>query len=179
MHRIDAADHVGNQFSEGDVFGGRAGTKVDAAWLNAVQEELANAIESVGIALVKGNNAQLAAALAAAVSPGVRTAPDSFANGWASAGGARPLRVRQLGPNLVIFEGVATNPTADYLTIATKTLCVLPVGFRPAAAVTLRVFEFGFTQYVTIGSNGTVTWFGDGHAAGGLVVFEGLMFTLD
>ena len=63
MHRIDADGHVANQFSDGDQVLGVPGTKVDAAWLNALQEELVSVIAARGISLVKGSNGQLLDAL--------------------------------------------------------------------------------------------------------------------
>jgi hypothetical protein len=63
MHRIDADAHVGNLFSEGNPGIGQPGTEVDADWLNAVQEELCNALTDAGVTLVKGDNTQLAALL--------------------------------------------------------------------------------------------------------------------
>lgn len=65
MHRIDAPYHVNNMFSEGDPAQGAEATDVSAAWLNAVQEELVAVILAAGIALAKGNSAQLLAALQA------------------------------------------------------------------------------------------------------------------
>lgn len=66
MHRIDADAHVGNQFSDGNPTTGAPGTKVDANWLNAVQEEICTLLEACGITLVKGANQLVAAAVAAA-----------------------------------------------------------------------------------------------------------------
>lgn len=61
MHRIDTDGHVGNLFNGGDPLVPRLPTQIDPAWLNAVQEELANAItQDGGAALVKGTNTQLA-----------------------------------------------------------------------------------------------------------------------
>lgn len=54
MHRTDADAHVANQFSEGDPTVPRLPTRIDAAWLNAVQEELAQMVLAAGVALVKG-----------------------------------------------------------------------------------------------------------------------------
>ncbi|MGI5862879.1 MAG: hypothetical protein ACOX6T_12580 [Myxococcales bacterium] len=59
MHRIDTADSVYGLFSDGSEVTGVPGTLVDAAWLNAVQEELATAIEGLGGTLTKGTNTQL------------------------------------------------------------------------------------------------------------------------
>lgn len=63
MHRIDADSHVGNLFDEGDPGAPRAPTQVDADWLNAVQEEICNAITNAGLTLTKGTNTQLRSAL--------------------------------------------------------------------------------------------------------------------
>lgn len=63
MHRIDADAHVSNLFDPGDPLVPRQPTQVDAAWLNAVQEELCNFIAKAGIGLSKGTNTQLEAAL--------------------------------------------------------------------------------------------------------------------
>lgn len=59
MHRTDAPNHQANQFVDLDPVGGTPGTTVDDDWLNAVQEELAAAIEGTGITLAKGTNTQL------------------------------------------------------------------------------------------------------------------------
>lgn len=64
MHRIDGPGATqDNKFTEGDPANGTQATIVTAEWLNAVQEELARAIESVGVDLVKSNNTQLEEAL--------------------------------------------------------------------------------------------------------------------
>lgn len=64
MHKIDAADHVDGAFSDGDPGTGVPGTQVDADWLNAVQGELVNFIETAGgLTLAKGTNTQLVEAL--------------------------------------------------------------------------------------------------------------------
>lgn len=63
MHRVDADANVSNMFDEGDPLVPRNPTQIDADWLNAVQEELANAIEGLGVTLVKGTNNQLESAL--------------------------------------------------------------------------------------------------------------------
>ncbi len=59
MHRTDADGNVANLFDEGDPGVPRQPTQVDAAILNAFQEELCNLIEAAGITLVKGTNTQL------------------------------------------------------------------------------------------------------------------------
>ncbi|MDH0048624.1 hypothetical protein [Comamonas terrigena] len=67
MHLIDAAGHVGNQFVHEDPATNRPPTEIDAAWLNAVQNELANAIKGFGLDLAKGDQTQLRQAIANAV----------------------------------------------------------------------------------------------------------------
>jgi hypothetical protein len=59
MHRTDAARNVANLFVDKNPSAGTRGTVVDAAWLNAVQEEICNFIEDLGGTLVKGTNTQL------------------------------------------------------------------------------------------------------------------------
>ena len=60
MHRIDTEGNVAGQFSDGDPAVAQPATVVDGDWLNAVQGELANAVEDDGgPALVKGTNNQL------------------------------------------------------------------------------------------------------------------------
>lgn len=71
MHRIDGAGAtIDNLFTEGDPVSGIPATTVTGAWLNAVQEEIANVIEAAGITLSKPDNTQLAAAIAALVTAG-------------------------------------------------------------------------------------------------------------
>lgn len=76
MHRVDTANNVANQFDDGDPVVPRPPTTVDAAILNALQNELVNTIEGAGITLVKGTNTQLLAAvralIAEAITPGGR-----------------------------------------------------------------------------------------------------------
>jgi hypothetical protein len=67
MHRIDSNGSVGGAFSDGNPGTGTLGTKVDAAWSNAVQEEICNLIEGLGITLVKGTNTQLRSAILTAL----------------------------------------------------------------------------------------------------------------
>lgn len=63
MHEIDTSGHVANQFADADPGGPTAGTIVNDDWLNAVQNEIVNAIEDAGITLVKGTNDQLSDAI--------------------------------------------------------------------------------------------------------------------
>lgn len=108
MYRIDnataattlpAPSAVGSNpngfFTDGDPAGGIPATIVDDDWLNAVQEELANAITSDGTPLSKTNNAQLTAKLT-----GRRLGPpivitSSTTYTWSA--GTRLIRVQQVG----------------------------------------------------------------------------------
>lgn len=65
MHRIDSSGNVAGAWSNGTP-PLTPGTAMDAAWFNAVQEEVINIIEThAGITLVKGTNTQLWSALIA------------------------------------------------------------------------------------------------------------------
>lgn len=68
MHRIDGAGAtIDNLFTEGDPTQGVPATTVTGAWLNAVQEEIANVVEGAGLALDKLSNTQLYEAIVALV----------------------------------------------------------------------------------------------------------------
>lgn len=64
MHRIDGPGATTDKmFTEGDPVRGVPATNVTGAWLNAVQEEIANAVAEAGIPLDKSINVQLAQAM--------------------------------------------------------------------------------------------------------------------
>lgn len=63
MHRIDGAGHVDHQFVDEDVVLNREATVVTPAFLNAVQEELANICAAAGVDLIKADNAQVVKAI--------------------------------------------------------------------------------------------------------------------
>lgn len=65
MHRIDADGHVNNLFVDENVPEGQEATVVDAAIMNAIQEEISNTVEGAGLELEKGNNTQLLEAIKA------------------------------------------------------------------------------------------------------------------
>jgi len=66
MHRVDTPGATqDNRFTDGNQGTGTPATIADAAIFNALQEEIAYCIEQSGIALEKGNNTQLTAALLA------------------------------------------------------------------------------------------------------------------
>lgn len=64
MHRIDAAGFaVGNLFTDGNPSTGTPATVVDAAWLNDLQENVAQLVEAAGIVLSKRDYTQLLKAI--------------------------------------------------------------------------------------------------------------------
>lgn len=68
MHRIDGPGAtVDNLFTEGDPLTATPATVVTAAWLNALQEEMAGVVEGAGETLDKEDNAQLLAAIQALI----------------------------------------------------------------------------------------------------------------
>lgn len=68
MHRIDGPGAtIDNLFTEGDPTQGVPATTVTGAWLNAQQEEIANAIEGAGLTLDKLDNTQLYQAIVSLV----------------------------------------------------------------------------------------------------------------
>lgn len=62
MQRISGADAIAERFNDNPSVQSPT-TRVPAAWLNDVQEQLAQAIEGAGIALVPGSGGQLLAAI--------------------------------------------------------------------------------------------------------------------
>ena len=68
MHRIDTPDAVAGLFTDGNPAIPQLATYPDAAWENALQEEIANVVEGEGIALSKPDNTQLRAAIASMIS---------------------------------------------------------------------------------------------------------------
>lgn len=67
MQRIAGPGHVNNRFDEGNPATGQQATMVTAAFMNAVQEEIARTCELAGIVLDPENNEQLYAAIIALV----------------------------------------------------------------------------------------------------------------
>lgn len=71
MIRTNGEDHVNHMFSDGVPEQGKQATVIDAEWLNAVQEELAQFIELAGITLDGSNPHQLRDALLAIFMAGI------------------------------------------------------------------------------------------------------------
>jgi len=129
MHRTDADANVANQFSDGDPAVPRQGTLIDAAWSNAVQEEIVGVIADAGIPLVKGTWTQLLSALKASflyktgaqAFAGVKTFSDgivvsalsSFAAGVTFAAGITVQAYSSFTKGL-ISAGTAGTPGGDF-----------------------------------------------------------------
>jgi hypothetical protein len=64
MYRIDSDGNVAGHWSEGNPSTGQKGTKIAAAWLEAVQEELVAILTAVGLTPNKADSGQLATAIA-------------------------------------------------------------------------------------------------------------------
>lgn len=85
MHRIDGAGAtVGNLFTEGNPALGIPATVVTDDWANDVQEEIVNVILDQGIALVKGTQTQLLAAIKSIVGFGGNEFNQAIDNNQAS-----------------------------------------------------------------------------------------------
>jgi hypothetical protein len=94
MHRTDSSGHVNGTFTDGNPAIGQQATQVSAAWLNDIQENVAQVIEQSGLDLVKGDGFQLydaiIALLAGVVGTGggsVPTTRNVATAGLASGGG--------------------------------------------------------------------------------------------
>lgn len=63
MHKIDASGHANNNFVDEDLLNGTSGTRLDAAWLNSIQNEIIAVLQSANIQPDKANTAQLTQAI--------------------------------------------------------------------------------------------------------------------
>jgi len=72
MIRTNGEDHVNHMFSDGVPEQGKQATVIDAEWLNAVQEEIAQFIELAGLTLDGSNPHQLRDALLAIFMAGIQ-----------------------------------------------------------------------------------------------------------
>lgn len=162
MQRIAGPGHVDNRFSEGNPNIGQQATMVTAAFMNAVQEEIARACELAGIALDPDNNEQLYAAILA------------IAAGAAGAGGgAVPTTRTVTGAGLATGGGdlaadrvitVAKASSAEVLAGVNDTKAVTPLALQGGAGGRLLagigyVTIFGFIiQWGTysVGANSSV-----------------------
>lgn len=77
MHRIDGAGHDNHAWVAEDPATNRPPTEITAAFMNAVQEEIAHVVEGAGIPLNKANNTQLRQAIAALIAESPTLLPGS------------------------------------------------------------------------------------------------------
>ena len=102
MHRIDGPGNLAGQFTNGNPAIPVIATDVQDTWLNDVQEEIITVIEDQGIALVKGTQNQLQAAIdlmiAAGGSPGTELSQAVINNQ------AAPLAITSLLFNKASFQ---------------------------------------------------------------------------
>lgn len=112
MHRIDTNGAVDGLFQMGNPAIGQQATLIDADWLNAVQENIAQTIEGVDLVLAKGNNTQLLAAIKLAAQIGGLPAGaighfacSSAPTGWLKANGAVISRTAYAG----LFAAIGTS----------------------------------------------------------------------
>lgn len=67
MHRIDTDGHIAGTWSDGDPSTGVQGTTMSMDWLNDMQGNLVDVVESAGIELEKGDLTQLRLAISAMI----------------------------------------------------------------------------------------------------------------
>lgn len=141
MHRIDTAGHVGNRFSDGNPAIGQQATVVDAAFLNAIQENIAGVIEGAGIALLKGDETQLYDAVTALIAGVVGTGGGStpttrqiIAAGLATGGG-------NFAADRTITVTAATAPETAAQT--RNDVAVTPLGLAGLIGLTGGVLKLG------------------------------------
>jgi hypothetical protein len=111
MHRIDADGHVANHFSDGDQSLGISGTRVDAVWLNAVQEEICNLLAARGVTLAKGTNTQLRDSMVGAA------AAWASLNGTAIQDGNNVSSVARSGANNLVVTLSKTMANVNYAVV--------------------------------------------------------------
>lgn len=170
MHQIDTTGNVGGLFVDA-VPGVSPGTIVDHSWLNDTQQELCNMITSQGIALVKGTQTQLEAAVASAIAAALAVPPASvkvtatggttnYNTGWVdnlNSSGSRYWKDPNGCVNVRIdasWSGSSTNSPAFVFN--------LPAGYRPSTSNGVGAScAIGATPAlagsVTVGSSGNVT----------------------
>jgi hypothetical protein len=82
MDRINAANHVSHLFAEADLSRGRLPTEISAAWLNTIQEELANIVLDSGGALNPSDNTQVITKIKALIAAAINNIPaDKYLQG--------------------------------------------------------------------------------------------------
>lgn len=134
MHLIDAAGHVNNQFVHEDPANNRPPTEVDADWLNAVQNEIANAISGMGLELNKADQSQLLKAIQKAVPVNATTE---------KAGVLKLATLDQAKAG--VLAGLAVSPEGLAAAIGLLS-AVLPVGADFVDTTALRALNTTYTN---------------------------------
>ncbi len=73
MHLIDSQNNQNNRFVGANGLTNTTGTRISAAWLNAIQDELLAILASAGITPSKGTNNQVAQAITTLISRAIAT----------------------------------------------------------------------------------------------------------
>jgi hypothetical protein len=105
MHRVDTDGHASNLFTDGNAGTGVPATVVDAAILNAFQEELVNVVLAAGATLNKADRTQVVTALATLFGK------LAVSNTWAAA--------NTFNGGLAVGNGVSTNAIVAGVTSGT------------------------------------------------------------
>lgn len=158
MHRIDADAHVANLFSDGDTGTGQPGTKVDAAWLNAVQEEVCHFVEEMGITLNKADRTQLAQAVAANF-PAPTWSPLAAGTNWTAGGGAFSPDYWKDRAGMVHLRGSLVGGTSPATVMFSTDL---PAGCRPARPTFLPCWDSTASAFIVVlvDTDGRIFWNG-------------------
>lgn len=167
MHRIDGADiapHSNGQnkpgFQQGDPLSGREATEVTASFMNSVQEELCNVIESADIALEKNQNNQLQSAIRSLINKAL-PAWSSIQNKPDSLGG---YGIRDAAPiHSPVFQGAPLAVTAEENSNSTQLATTAFVKravnhFMPSGAIVMwggAIANIPSAWFLCDGKNGT------------------------
>jgi len=167
MHRIDhatrAVDLHGpgkDGFTGGDPVQGLAGTTVTADWLNAIQEEIANAVALGNVALAKGANNQLAQVIAALTADDPEAPPEQTpVVDRVSYVGLQDIRC-VIAPDLGATYGWAINPDFE--------LNARAAGIRARHAINIPTgAEVSFVEAAVFGPGVKLHLFRETYAANG------------
>ena len=117
MKRTDAfGATVDNKFTNGDPATAVPATRVDASWLNAVQEEIAKVIEGAGLALNPAVDTQLKQAIALLAGGGGGGAGGGV---WNEPPGLTPASDVENGEKVYLFEKALANYLVRFIKVPT------------------------------------------------------------
>lgn len=133
MHAIDTAGSIDGRFSEGNPATGQRATRVSAAWLNDVQDNLLKVLIEGSISPTKGRAADLADAIKAIIVGTVGAGGGSVPTTRTVTGGGLATGGGDLTANRVI-----TVPKATAAEIAAGTVddkAITPAGLRDSTSI--------------------------------------------